>query len=47
MSFSIGAKFDNVPAPLAIPGAMLAPDDPPLASKMDTVTKASIIVTFR
>jgi hypothetical protein len=46
MSFSLTAKYDNVPAPLAIPGAMLDPDDPPEASKMDTVMKASIIVTF-
>lgn len=46
LSFSTTAKFDNVPAPLAIPGAMLDPDDPPKASKMDTVMKASVIVTF-
>lgn len=46
MSFSFGAKFDNVPAPLAISGFMLDPDDPPEASKMDTVLKASLIVTF-
>ncbi|HUQ06167.1 MAG TPA: DUF481 domain-containing protein [Kofleriaceae bacterium] len=46
MSFSITAKYDNVPAPLAIAGFMLDPDDPPEASRMDTTTKASIIVTF-
>lgn len=46
MSFSFGAKFDNVPAPLAVAGFMLDPADPPQASRMDTVIKASIIVTF-
>jgi hypothetical protein len=46
MSFSFTAKFDNVPAPLAISGFMLDPDDPPSASKMDTVLKASLIVTL-
>jgi len=46
MSFSFTAKFDRVPAPLAIAGFMLDPDDPPSASRMDTVTKASLIVTF-
>lgn len=46
LSFSFGAKYDKVPAPLAIAGFMLDPTDPPESSKMDTVTKASLIVTF-
>lgn len=46
LSFSFTAKFDNVPAPLAISGFMLDPDDPPEASKMDTTIKASLIVTL-
>lgn len=45
-SFSFTAKFDNVPAPLAIAGFTLDPTNPPETSKMDTTTKASLIVNL-
>jgi hypothetical protein len=47
-SFSFVAKYDNRPAPLAPPdGFTFDPDDPPAGnSKIDTTTKASLIVTF-
>ena len=43
---SIDAKFDNRPAPLALPGLMLATDYVPEATKLDTIMKASLIYTF-
>jgi len=46
LSVSVTAKFDNVPAPLALSGFTLDPADPPLASRLDTTTKASLIVTL-
>lgn len=46
LSFSFTAKFDNVPAPLALAGFTLDPNDPPENSKIDTTTKASLIVTL-
>ena len=46
LSFSITAKFDNVPAPLALAGFTLDPTDPPEASRIDTTTKASLIITL-
>ncbi len=45
-SFGLTAKFDNVPAPLTIPGKTLDPMNPPEALKLDTTTKASLIVTL-
>lgn len=45
-SFSFLAKFDNVPAPMAIAGFTLDPTDPPEQSKIDTTTKASLIITL-
>ena len=46
LSFGITAKFDNVPAPLSIKGLELDPLNPPQSLKLDTTTKASLIVTF-
>lgn len=46
-SFSVGLKFDNRPAPRVIAGA--PPFDTgfvPVADKLDTITKASLIVTL-
>lgn len=48
-SFSFSAKFDNVPAPFARPAGLMGDFDaanPPLSSKIDTTTKASLIVTL-
>lgn len=48
-SFSVTAKYDNVPAPftLALPaGVSIDANDPPKTSKIDTTTKASLIVTL-
>jgi hypothetical protein len=45
-SFGLTAKFDNVPAPLSFAGKMLDANDPPETLKLDTTTKASLIVTF-
>ncbi len=44
--FGVIGKFDNAPAPLSIAGYMLNPLDPPSALKLDTTTKASLIVNF-
>ena len=45
--FTFTLKFDNAPAPLAkIGGLPFAPDYHPLVEKLDTVTEASLIVTF-
>ena len=46
LSFGIAAKFDNVPAPLSIKGFALDANNPPEALKLDTTTKASLIITF-
>jgi Protein of unknown function, DUF481 len=47
VNVSFGARFDNVPAPLAKIGPLpFAPGFVPLADKLDTTTKASLIVTF-
>ncbi|MBK9031882.1 MAG: DUF481 domain-containing protein [Myxococcales bacterium] len=48
VSFSFGllAKFDNVPAPLSLAGFTLDPNNPPEALKLDTTTKASLIINF-
>ena len=45
-SFGVIGKFDNAPAPLSIAGFTLDPNDPPSALKLDTTTKASLIVNF-
>lgn len=50
-AFSVTAKFDNVPAPFSIPDAagMMLPADlanPPESDKLDTTTKASLIINF-
>lgn len=45
-AFSLTGKFDNVPAPFSLPGRMIDMNDPPQALKLDTTTKASLIVTF-
>ncbi|MBP8809434.1 MAG: DUF481 domain-containing protein [Kofleriaceae bacterium] len=45
-SFGLTAKFDNVPAPLSFAGKMLDANDPPETLKLDTTTKASLIVTL-
>ncbi len=48
-SFSFTAKFDNVPAPFARPAGLMGEFDatnPPLSSRIDTTTKASLIVTL-
>jgi len=44
--FGVIGKFDNAPAPLSIAGFTLDPNDPPSALKLDTTTKASLIVNF-
>jgi len=46
LSFSIGIKFDNQPAPRAAFPIPYAPGFVPLASKTDTLTKASLIVAL-
>jgi len=47
LNMSFGARFDNVPAPLPKIGPLpFAPGFVPLADKLDTTTKASLIVTF-
>jgi len=47
LSISITGKFDNAPAPFAAPaGVTLDPASPPENSKLDTTTKASLIVTL-
>ena len=45
-SFGVIGKFDNAPAPLSIAGYTLNPIDPPSALKLDTTTKASLIINF-
>ena len=47
-SFSFTAKYDNAPAPFALipAGEMVDPANPPETSKIDTTTKASLIVTL-
>jgi len=48
-SFSFVAKYDHVPAPFKAPAGFMGTIDennPPETSKMDTTTKASLIVTF-
>jgi putative salt-induced outer membrane protein YdiY len=45
-SFSVTAKYDKVPAPFALAGSMIDPANPPETSKIDTTTKASLIVTL-
>lgn len=45
-SFGLTAKFDNVPAPLSFADKMLDANDPPETLKLDTTTKASLIVTL-
>lgn len=45
-SFSFGAKYDKAPAPLALPDVMLDATNPPVSSKMDTTTKASLIINL-
>lgn len=45
-SFGVIGKFDNAPAPLSIAGYTLSPIDPPTSLKLDTTTKASLIVNF-
>ncbi len=46
-SISVAAKYDNVPAPLPPIGMIpYAPGYVPRAEKTDTITKASLIVTF-
>ncbi len=44
--FSFLARYDNRPAPLAISGITFDPTFVPAAEKLDTITKASLIVTF-
>lgn len=46
LSFSIGVKFDNQPAPRAAFPIPYEPGFVPLASKTDTLTKASLIVAL-
>ena len=47
LSASFTAKFDNVPPPLAVIGGVpFAPGFVPVADKLDTITKISLIVTF-
>ncbi len=46
VSFGVIAKFDNAPAPLSIKDFTLDPNDPPTSLKLDTTTKASLIVNF-
>jgi hypothetical protein len=46
LAVSFTAKFDNVPAPLAIDGAVFTPGFVPDADKLDTITKATLIVNF-
>lgn len=43
---AIDAHFDNRPAPLALPGLMLADGVVIEATKLDTIMKASLIYTF-
>lgn len=44
--FGVTSKFDNAPAPLSIAGYTLDPIDPPSSLKLDTTTKASLIINF-
>ncbi|MEZ4402289.1 MAG: DUF481 domain-containing protein [Kofleriaceae bacterium] len=48
MSFSFGVttKFDNTPAPVSIAGFTLDGVNPPENLKLDTTTKASLIINF-
>jgi putative salt-induced outer membrane protein YdiY len=47
LAASFTAKFDNVPAPLAVIGGVpFAPGFVPVADKLDTIAKISLIVTF-
>ena len=46
LSVSITAKFDNVPAPLALPGVVFDPGFVPESAKLDTIFKASLIYTL-
>ncbi len=47
LSFSVTAKYDAVPAPFkAFDGFTLDTIDPPENSKLDTTTKASLIITL-
>lgn len=43
---SFDAKYDNRPAPLALPGVTFAADFVPEAAKTDTTLKASLIYSF-
>jgi hypothetical protein len=45
-SVSIGAKYDNVPAPLALAGVVFDPGFVPESAKLDTIFKASLIYTL-
>lgn len=45
-AFSVTGKFDNVPAPFSLAGYTIDPTDPPEALKLDTTTKATLIVTL-
>lgn len=45
-SFGVTAKFDNAPAPFSLGGLPLNPLDPPENLKLDTTTKASLIINF-
>jgi hypothetical protein len=47
LAASFTAKFDNVPAPLAKIGNLpFAADFTPVADKLDTITKVSLIIKF-
>jgi hypothetical protein len=47
LSLTFTAKYDHAPAPFNPPaGVMLDPVDPPEVSKLDTTTKASLIITL-
>jgi len=45
-AFSLTGKFDNVPAPFSIAGYTTDATNPPQALKLDTTTKASLIITL-
>lgn len=46
LGVSIGAKYDNVPAPLALAGVVFDPGFVPESAKLDTIFKASLIYTL-
>jgi Protein of unknown function, DUF481 len=46
LAFSLTAKYDNVPAPFSLAGYTIDAANPPEALKLDTTTKASLIINL-